>query len=812
MEKKKRIQEIALHLQELDREKRRLIEELEKLRPDESSRLPPFIGTPAAEAPPGSAKEKIDLFMRLFRCREDVYPRLWENASKTKQGYSPVCKSEWVPGICRKPEIKCARCPNRSFAGLDAKSVRAHLEGKIAIGTYAIREDDTCVFLAADFDKINWREDVLAYQKAARLVGIGVSIERSRSGNGAHAWIFFSQPLPAGLARQLGTVIMARASSRRYNLSLDSYDRFFPNQDSLPKGGFGNLIALPLQGVARRKGNSVFVDDGMAPYQDQWEFLARQPGLSFDEVGNILDQAIPKEDSSFSLLSRNADIKVAEKAIDYSLRELNSESFPGLIQMELEAQLSIAINGLPSKLISAFKRTATFANPKFFELQRLRFSTWRTPRYIFCGELLSNRLVLPRGTLADCLELAKVAGAQVNLADKRVRLKKVKMRFQGDLSREQEKAVTQLAKFEDGVLVAPPGVGKTVIACALIGKRKARTLILVHRKQLLDQWERQLSRFLTVNPERIGVLGGSRKKLSGVIDIGMLQTLAKLKCPQDALSNYEQVIVDECHHISAFSFESVVKEIPARYFLGLTATPYRKDGHQAIIYMQCGPLRYEISAVHGPELSKRVVVRETSFSMPPEAGPQPPIHEVWDRLISDPERLDLIAQDVKDALESGRFPLILSERKEHLRLLAEAIRKQTVGLSVKEFRFAGEMGKRARKKALEGIQNTLKNATKPYILSTGSLIGEGFDLPELDTLILAMPISFKGRIIQYAGRLHRQSPGKSNALIYDYLDSSSGLTISMFKKRVAAYKKMGYRIESPGDGKANRWLGQRELF
>ena len=605
---------------------------------------------------------------------------------------------------------------------------------------------------------------------------------------------------------------MSRASSSRYTLTLDSHDRFFPSQDFLPKGGFGNLIALPLQKGAREQGNTVFVNDDLIPYPDQWEYLARRRRLSLDDIMSVLDEAISKDSSDLSFPFRDVDVQIAENTIDYVVKEFKSDFFPHNIQMRLGAQLEVDINHLPSKLISAFKRTATFANPKFFELQRLRFSTWKTPRYIFCGELRSNHLSLPRGSLDTCLKISRDAGAEVNLADNRVVLKKVKMKFRGKLSKEQERAVSELIKHENGVLVAPPGIGKTVIACSIIGKRKVRTLILVQRKQLMDQWKNRLSDFLTVNPEKIGVLSGNTKKMTGVIDIAMLQTLTRIKDAEDLLSNYEQVVIDECQHIPPFSFESVIKIIPARYFLGLTATPYREDGHQPIIFMQCGPIRYEMRDAVGVKLDKRVIVRETAFLMPPETGIQPPIHEVWEKMSSDSDRLDLIACDVKQVLQSGRFPLILSERKMHLRLLAESIREKIGAFPAKEFFFTSKMGKRARDKALEEIQETLVTHVRPYILATGSLIGEGFDLSELDTLILGMPIAFKGRVIQYAGRLHRKSAGKLNVLIYDYLDKSSGLTISMFRKRIAAYKKMGYRIETSSETETDRDKKQGELF
>lgn len=812
MDIKKRKDEIEKRLAGLNSERKSLLEELAEIRSLDFKMPPRLLGQRTLKQTPTSPLEKIKLFLDLFRCREDVYPKLWENKIKGTKGYSPVCKNEWMAGVCKKPATKCSRCPNRAFAPLDSTAVHAHLEGKTTIGTYAIREDDTCTFLAADFDKTAWRDDVLAYKKAAFDLGIQVAVERSRSGQGAHAWIFFSHPIPARLARQLGTIILALAASERYTLGVESHDRFFPSQDFLPSGGFGNLIALPLQKAIRKEGNTVFIDDEMISFKNQWAFLSRIRRLTSDEVLAVLSKRIPEKSTSFLSCSEDPALYEAEKAADISSDKIDSSFYSRKVRMSIGAQLEIDIQGLPSKLISGFKRTATFANPKFFELQRLRFSTWKTPRYIFCGDLAPNHLILPRGTIDACRELAKRAGARIFLNDSRVALKKMKLRFQGKLSKNQKKAVTELARYESGVLVAPPGAGKTVMACSLIGKRKVRTLILVHRKQLLDQWKLMVQKFLTIDPKKVGTFGSDGKKITGMIDIAMLQSLVRLKKKNDLLSKYEQVVVDECHHVPAFSFESVIKIIPARYFLGLTATPFRKDGHQAIIYMQCGPLRHNFSTTEGPRLFKRVVIRETKFFMPPETGPQPMIHEVWNRLITDPDRLQLIAGDIKTALQTGRFPLIFSERKKHLRLLSETIQQHITGLNAKEFLFVGDMSGLARKRALEEIRKSLGTGVKPYILSTGSLIGEGFDLPQVDTLVLAMPISFKGRLIQYAGRLHRENSGKSEVLIFDYLDKSLPLTISMFRKRAVAYKKLGYRIEAPSMLNTSNHTGQRQLF
>jgi superfamily II DNA or RNA helicase len=465
--------------------------------------------------------------------------------------------------------------------------------------------------------------------------------------------------------------------------------------------------------------------------------------------------------------------------------------------------LSIDISCLPSRLITALKRTATFANPKFFELQRLRFSTWKTPRYIFCGELTEYRLKLPRGNLDEVMAILQKAGSKIVLQDARVEPESIDTHFIGRLMDVQESALAQIENHDIGVLVAPPGSGKTVIACALIGKRKVRTLILVHRKQLADQWKSQLFKFLELKKNQVGSFGG-RIKSSGVIDIGMLQTVSR-STGRQPIRDYDQIIVDECHHVPAVSFENVLKNITARQFLGLTATPYRKDGHQAIIRFQCGPIRHTMGEVSGQsELKKRVVVRETKFRMPDGSPEQPSIHEIWSHLVSDSERLRLIAEDVSAILVEGRLPLILSERKDHLELLKNNILETLQGrLTSKGFLLSGDIGKRERSNALKEIKELRDQGGSPFILSTGSLIGEGFDMPELCTLVLSMPISFKGRIIQYAGRIHRESPGKTDVAIYDYVDIQLGLGRSMFRKRLIAYKKMGYSINYPDDSKMN---------
>ena len=807
------IKKLELRLQQLDIERSQIVEEILSLQAEALDQSTPLIGSQASDNTPDTSENKISLFLSLFRCRKSVYPKLWENQKQDKKGYSPACNNEWVRGVCGKPpqgNIKCSECPSQAFPELDAQAIKNHLQGIQTIGTYAITENDTCVFLAADFDGKGWTEDVMAYKKAALNLGVHAHIERSKSGNGGHAWIFFLGPIPARTARRLGTAILSRALQERHTLSLKTYDRFFPNQDYLPKGGFGNLIALPLQQKAREKGNSVFVDENFTPYANQWEYLAQVRRLSFSDIENIVQQAIPKSNPIPVVDPEHISMETDERLMTLAKPKIFKGLYNGLVEIEQGAQLKIKIENLPGALVTAFKRTSTFANPKFYELERMRFQTYPESRFIFDGEILPDSLVLPRGVLDKCIELANEAGAQVNIRDTRPVHKKLKQSFMGELLPEQKTAIKKLIDHETGVLSAPPGSGKTVMACAIIAKRKAPTLILVHRQELLEQWKEQLSRFLGIPLKEVGVFSGTKKKPTGKIDIATILSLKGIEDLEEFFLPYGQIIVDECHHIPAVTFGAILKRSSARFILGLTATPYRKDGHQKILFMQCGPVRHEMKISGDHLILKKVIVRETSLKLSESLGQRPPIHLIWDELTANASRLKHIAKDVIEAVTASRFPLVISDRKEHL----EALEKEITNLSssTRVLRLEGTMGKKARKAIMEKVKKAADENSPICLLATASLIGEGVDIPRLDTLFLAMPISFKGRMVQYAGRLHRQWPGKKDVIIYDYLDTCSGLTVSMYRKRLQAYKSMGYKIHSPEHFSASNRGAQASLF
>jgi superfamily II DNA or RNA helicase len=747
---------------------------------------------PLGKGTPGTNEEKIDLFLSLFGARRSVYPKLWINLKKGSKGYSPACSNEWVHGVCEKPRVKCSDCPNQIFPPLDHSAIHSHLIGRHTIGTYAIREDDSCIFLAADFDGDGWMQDIEPYRRAAEQMGISVGIERSRSGNGGHAWIFFASPLPAFLARRLGTLIVAHASSFHQGMKLSTYDRFFPNQDTCPKGGFGNLIALPLQQEPRKSGHTLFLDENFEPLSDQWTCLASLPKIDLAELQRLLETSCSHQKDSEP--SESVSLNFDEAALNVIPQAVRRGDFKGTLKLVRNSQIAIPLSDLPTGLGAALKRLGTIANPLFYEKQRLRFPTINIPRFIFCGEEHDDKLVLPRGTLHDIEKLVSKAGGKVEIIDKRLAPATADLSFIGTLTATQSAAVNAILVHEEGVLVAPPGAGKTVMACAAIARRRTPTLILVHRKQLLDQWSDRLQKFLGLSKNEIHILGKARYP-DAPVALGMFPTLARSEFPEALLAKYGHVIIDECHHVPAASFEAAMKRCTARYILGLTATPNRKDGLQKILFLQCGPIRHRIDLDHSKEQSRTVVVREFSLRLP--AGKDRlPIHQIWEHLIQSGERNRTIASDVASALEEQRFCALLSDRKEHLNTLEFLLREKLPEESI--YRIDGATNQKIRTAILGNLRSKAAEGRPFALLATASLLGEGFDMPELDTLFLAMPISFKGRLIQYAGRLHRFSEKKKSVRIYDYVEPDHPLTAQMYRKRTVAYREMGYSIQIAG--------------
>ena len=448
---------------------------------------------------------------------------------------------------------------------------------------------------------------------------------------------------------------------------------------------------------------------------------------------------------------------------------------------------------LPSSLINRIKRLSAFQNPEFYKKQKMRLSTATTPRVICCAEDHPEHIALPRGCRDDLVDLLGGYGVNLSIEEKRNEGEPVSFRFQGRLTEMQHEAAKALLSHDNGVFVAPPGAGKTVVGAYLTAARGRNTLVLVHRKPILDQWVARLSSFLEIEPKEIGRIGGGKNSPNGRLDVAMIQSLVRKGEVSDIVAGYGHVIVDECHHLPAVSFERVLSEVKARYVTGLTATPYRRDGHQPIIHMQLGPVRFAISRrVRAEErtFEQRLIVRETDFDAR-RLGPDAGIQEIYAALAIDEDRNMLIFDDVLKALEEGRSPILLTERKNHLDQLAERFRKFTRHLVV----LKGGMTARDRKEVMEHLASITASEER-LILATGRYLGEGFDDARLDTLFLALPVSWKGTLVQYAGRLQRQSPQKREVRIYDYVDRNVPVLARMFEKRIKGYRALDYRETS----------------
>lgn len=768
------IESINHKLASLELEKKALIEKREALLQHSSN--PQVVTTEL------SVNQKVVLFQELFKGRSDTFAYRWKN-TKGRSGYSVACDNEWIKGVCNKPKIKCSECSNRKYKSLDDQIIYDHLSGKQIIGLYPLLTDNTCHLLAADFDKNDWQKSIVALAKACMELNVPHAIEISRSGNGAHLWIFFSEPVSAKDARLLGFGLLDKAMEIHPDLSFESYDRLFPNQDLMPEGGFGNLIALPLQYQARQQGNSLFVNIKLKPYHDQWEFLSQVKSISSTQLHNLLTQLTPTTSTNSKIIDNRPPW---EQGLAH--KHIQIDNCPEQITITLANYLYIKISVLPPTLITRLKRLASFSNPVFFKTQALRFSTHGIPRYISCARLEQGYLFLPRGCFDEVVDLLKEQNITIDIDDRRqVGHKLKKLNFLGTLRKDQSKAVNAMSKHSVGVLHAPTAFGKTVVAIGIIVKRKTNTLILTHSLQLLEQWQERLKSFL--RDTDIGSIGGGKRKPSGQIDIATYQSLINKKdnSVDPIIQQYGQIIIDECHHISAPRYEMLLNEVHSKYVLGLTATPDRQDGHQKIIFMLAGPIRHKVKSNHAEKFEQQVIVTKL-YSTPSvnlfNAEQRPRITDVYRWLTEDNKRTQRIVSDVIAKISEGKHPLVLTERREH----AEQVYNLLIENNIHTVILRGAMRAKERKAANEQLSSA------QVIVATGKYVGEGFDLPKLDTLFLALPIAWKGSLVQYAGRIHRESEGKDLVTIYDYVDSSIPMLERMFNKRKKGYKAMGYQI------------------
>ena len=803
------VSDLRQRLAELDRERAMLAARLAELEAAPTQRArdePETVGGAAADVTrTSSPAAKIALFRELFRGRPDVFPARWENPRTGKAGYAPVCRNEWVPGLCGKPRVRCGACPNQAFVAVTDKVIRDHMLGRretdgtpFTAGVYPMLADDTCRFVAIDFDKGAWMRDVAALRETARRLSVPVAVERSRSGNGAHVWIFFSEPVPASRARGLASLLVSATQERRPDIGFGSYDRFFPSQDTLPTGGFGNLIALPLQSGPRAADNSVFVDASFRSYQDQWAHLSNLQRLSRDEV----EQFVASRPDDGDVPGVRAPARDPDDPEPWAAPPLGrteeppiTEPVPEEVELVLGNQIYINRTALPPALVARLARLAAFQNPAFHAAQAMRLSTHGKPRVIACGELFADHLALPRGCLEEARALLGRHGVTVRVRDERTRGVGLNVGFNGQLTAEQEAAVAALRRFDTGVLAATTAFGKTVVAASLIAERQTNTLVLVHRRHLLQQWVERLGSFLGLGPEAIGIIGGGKRRPTGRLDVAVIQSLNRKGVVDDLVATYGQIVVDECHHVSAVRFEAVAQAAKARYVLGLSATVTRKDGHHPIVLMQCGPVRHRVDArrqARGRPFGHRVVSRRTDFVYSRGDGAaEPRITDLYAAIAADAARNALIVGDVRAAVRAGRVPVVMTERRQHADRLAALLAPHVpcvvrlrAGLPAAEVR--------AARRALADEDA----AVGRVLVATGRYLGEGFDNARLDTLFLAMPISWRGTLAQYAGRLHRLHAAKREVVIYDYVDASEPVFARMAERRDAGYRGLGYTIAS----------------
>ncbi|OAV51174.1 hypothetical protein A6F49_02480 [Enteractinococcus helveticum] len=731
-----------------------------------------------------SLHAKLELFTLRFAGRSDAYATRWVSKKTHKAGWSPSVRG----GFYTDKKLDTDLLPvspqvlERHLRGSDEGSKEFH------VGIYPLTTDNHCKLLACDFDGQTWKTDAAAFSQACAEAGISNLAEISRSGNGAHIWIFFDAWIPASTARKAGSALLRKAMQISPGIKLDSYDRFFPSQDVLPvkaSGRFrlGNLIALPLQGNCRRRGTTVFADPiTWQPYNDQFEALARTKPATETVIRDIAAEydryVVGPKDSTFT--ARRPD-----------RNELQSGLKDQTITIQRRAMLHLKTETLPSAFITELKHRASIANPEFYRRQAQRFSTFGVPRLVTCFEHDDVELRLPRGLAAETRQLLKKAGAKVSIRNKDNQPPPQQLSFTGQLRPEQHDAVHTLLKHQDGVLVASPGAGKTVMACALIAERQVATAILVNRSELIHQWRERLMSFLDIDQKQIGQLGGGRKKRTGVIDLIMMQSISHRDADPTILNDYGQIIVDECHGIAAPASEAAIRKVNVRFWVGLTATPFRADQMDELITMQCGPIRHVMEAkTRG---SRQRIIHETSFTTEEPGTDGASVQAIYNELSLDQKRNNLIVDQIVKATSEQRFCLVLTNRITHLQTLRALLES---GISHPVFTLHGQLTAPERAQVRQNIARCAAQNIPFVLLAIDKVAGEGLDIPNMDTLFLTMPVSFKGRIIQQAGRITRGSTrGQETAIVHDFHDTQVPLLARMHRRRSKVLQKEGFLLQ-----------------
>lgn len=734
-------------------------------------------------------EQKLEIFMDYFKGRDDVYPYLSINKNNPNvKYYIPACVNEWKKGVCNKTMGKlCKACQYRENKPISKDTIKNHIYDNKTIGIYPMLEDETCYFIAFDFDdkknENHVKVDVLAFAKICDDYNIPIAIERSRSGKGIHCWLFFKDKIKAITARKLGSLLLSKTMEIRDSLKIDSFDRMFPNQDFLPKGGYGNLIALPFQTEPIKYENSIFIDRNFMKIENQWDYLSSLRKLNEEEVFlTIHDLSNATIDIGHEDFDMKKDVKNKKK---------NDFKFPKEIKVILDDMVYIDKADLSASVKNCFRRLATFANPEFYKKQRMRMSVYNIPMVIDCSKEDDKYLKLPRGTFEYLVSLCETNDVRIETLDKRFKGNKIEINFKGQLREEQQLTLNKMLKYDNGILCAPTAFGKTVIGCRLIEERKVNTLILVNKLQLLTQWKERIKEFLDV--EEVGEISGKKKNITNVIDVASIKSIWNNGDVSDITKNYGMIIIDECHHTAAYTFEQAINTGNSKYIYGISATPERENGHTPIIKMQCGDIRYKVDALKFNKqlnIPMKVMVKHSHLSFVDSKIDNYELNEINDFIAKDILRSEKIIRDINNEYNNGKNILVLTERLEHLEYIYEKLNKSTNNV----FKYHGGIGKKILKNYDDLTNKLNENNENKIIVATGSYMGEGFDDSKLDVLFLTMPISGETRVTQYAGRLHRKNENKKEILIYDYVDDNFPKTRNMFLKRKKTYEKMGYEI------------------
>lgn len=789
--------------------------------PDQGARIKKFDVTD---------KIASDFFMMFCRGRKDVYDLRYTNPKTGKNGYYSQCFNRWDRGchIQKKDGVRCKDCELRAYKPVTLPLIKAHMNGtdpngNDVVAIYPMLENNLCQLLVFDFDNHakgaeqedyaniddGWKEEINALRRICKNLDVDAVVERSRSGRGAHLWIFFKEMVPARLARRFGFALLEKGAESVNLKSFKYYDRMIPTQDALPEGGLGNVIALPLQGMALKSGNSAFIDENWNAYEDQLNVLAGTRRLTRQGIEDYL--------SLWYSTGSTSEDNGTDAPWDKN-SEIEAGSVKGVVCIVLADRIYIDSTGMSNKTKRQLRRMATFSNKQYFQNQAMDMPNYDESRFIYLGSDEGKYIVLPRGLREEILKKFDNAGISYKIEDKRTKGQELNISFRGELRESQIPAVETMLENETGILHAATAFGKTVVCCDMIARRGISTLILVDRADLMNQWIKRLEEFLDIDEELpeyqtktgrtrkrkslIGNLQGAHDTLTGIVDVAMIRSLKKKDGFHPKLKEYAQVYFDECHHAASDSAIEVLQEINAKYVYGVTATPKRGDGKEKINEFLLGPFRYRFTAKDRAEeqnINHLVYPRFTRTVKPHHLSKTPYGNDAYELIRNNDVRDEQIIRDVADCVQAGRTPVVLTKYVDHAKKLSERLKTYADRLIL----LTGANGTKARRAQVEEL-NKVDNSDSLILVGTGSLLGEGFDFPRLDTLFMATPVSGENVVEQYVGRLNRDYDGKENVIVYDYVDSHIPKFDKMYSARMKAYKKIGYELCVNMDGEKQK--------